>query len=363
MSPRPSLLAVATAVVVAAALSGCLQAVFGESRSDWAYGMTQLDDVSALGRTGKGVTVAIIDTGINIHHPALAHLLDHDRSNGELVAFKDFLGNASTVEQAFDDDGHGSHVAGILAAKGGDKGLGGFDLRGGAPNVLLVVARICAGDACAADQLDDAVTWAAGQGADVISLSLGGQYSITDSVQEKAIQDAVDGAINQGIVVIAAAGNKGPSNTDVESPAIIPGVIAVGAVDRAGRVADFSSRGDDTGNPCRPVTLPIPPLGGRCAPDQKPEIVAPGVDILSAWTGKGYASAAGTSQATPFVTAAVALLLEGHSDLGGRSDVEHLKQVLADTAKAVQGQTEPHDDAAGYGLLQARAALKAYAGA
>ena len=142
----------------------------------------------------------------------------------------------------------------------------------------------------------------------------------------------------------------------------------MGAVDEAGRVASFSSRGDDANNPCR--NLPLPgPLGGRCHPNQKPEIVAPGVEVLSAWSGGGednpcsgedYCVASGTSQATPFVTAAVALILEGRPDLPNRAAVLHLKQVLVDSARPVPGQVEPHDEAAGYGLLQAESALRAY---
>jgi serine protease AprX len=99
---------------------------------------------------------------------------------------------------------------------------------------------------------------------------------------------------------------------------------------------------------------------GRCDPDKKPELVAPGVEVLSAWTEGNYVRATGTSQACPFVTSTVALLLEGRPDLTSRSEVERLKEVLEQTALHVGGQKTPHDDAAGYGIVQAKAAYDAY---
>lgn len=347
------------AVLAVAVLSGCLGA--GSGRSEWAYESTQLEGAADLGRTGAGVTVAFLDTGINVRHPSLDHLTDGDPADGELVGFRDFLGTAQGASSAFDDDGHGTHVVGILAARGSsglDK-FGGIDLRGGAPNVRLLVARVCSADSCDANVLPEAIDWAVAQGADIVSLSLGGQFGLRDVLQERAIETSVARAVDSGVVVIASAGNKGPDNADVESPASLPDVIAVGAVDGDGRVADFSSRGDDAGNPC--TGLPLPgPLGGRCFPDQKPELVAPGVGILSAWTKDAYVRADGTSQATPFVTAAVALMLEGKPDLSGRAQVEQVKRALVDTARPVPGQVEPHDEAAGYGLLQAEAAIRLF---
>ncbi|MEA3136569.1 MAG: serine protease AprX [Thermoplasmata archaeon] len=359
MDSRVVLLALLCAVP---AFAGCFSPDGG--RTDWAYSMSQLEAVNDLGRTGRGVTIAILDTGINVGHPSMDHLRDGDDSNGELKGFRDFLGTAQGASAAFDDDGHGTHVAGIITARGSsslDK-LGGIDLRGGAPDALILSARVCSRDMCDASTLPDAIQWAVAQGADIVSLSLGGEFGLRDALQERAIEQAVEAAIDSGVVVIASAGNKGPDNTDVESPANILEVIAVGAVDQDGHVADFSSRGDDAGTKCNNLPLPGVPtvIAGRCHPNQKPELVAPGVGILSAWVDDGFVRADGTSQATPFVTAAVALLLEGHGDLPNRAAVLHLKEVLVDSAKPLAGQVEPHDEAAGYGLLQAEAALRAY---
>lgn len=356
------------ALLAAPLLSGCLGAM---PRSEWAYDTAGIDALAATGRTGSGVTIALLDTGINTAHPALDHLVDDDRSNGQLVAFRDFLGNAVGVREAFDDAGHGSHVAGILAARGTGGGDGllapGIELKGAAPDALYVVGRVCA-DLCDATVLPQAIDWAVAQGADVISMSLGGQFNLTDSAARIQVEAAVDRALDAGVVVVASAGNQGEQATDVESPADIPGVIAVGSIGRDGRVSEFSSRGSPENNVCRPVP-PIPPLPiprlvpvvvSRCAPDQKPEIVAPGEDILSAWAGDAYYRASGTSQATPFVTAAVALLLQGRPDLDSRDDVTAVKQALVASAQPIEGQALPHDDAAGYGALDAAAFLQAY---
>lgn len=362
----------ALVAILSVAGAGCLDGLGGSGRTEWAFDSSQLDGAASAGRTGTGVTVAFLDTGIDVRHPSLDHLADGDRADGELIAFRDFLGSAQGPEDAFDDDGHGTHVAGILAARGSSRvdKLGGIDLQGGAPEVLLVVGRVCDLEACDPTILPLAIDWAVAQGADIVSLSLGGQFGLRDLLQERAIEAAVAQAVDSGVVVIASAGNKGPDNTDVESPSGLRDVISVGAVDRRGQVAAFSSRGDDAGNPCRALPVPLPgPIAGRCYPDQKPELVAPGVDILSAWAGNAdgspcagedYCVASGTSQATPFVTAAVALMLEGKGDLPGRAAVERVKQVLVDTAAPVDGQVLPHDEAAGYGRLQAEAAIAAY---
>ncbi len=353
-------LAVALAALLVP-LAGCFG---GEARSEWAFEVTQLTDLADTGRTGKGVIVAILDTGINPHHVALSHLFDGNRDNGEVVAFKDYMGGHDGVANAYDDDGHGSHVAGIIAASGssvGDKLVyNGVDLLGGAPAVTLLIAKVCGTASCKANAIPDAVNWAVGQRAQIISMSFGALSTPNlFGVNADAMQTAVQNAINKGVVAVAAAGNDGPDNADVSTPGDVKGVITVGAIQQDGTVWALSSRGNDQANPCQPQ-LPVLGQAGRCDPNKKPELVAPGVEILSSWTGDQYARATGTSQATPFVTAAVALMLEGRGPLRNAADVEHLKSVLIDTARPIPGQRLPHDDAAGYGLLQARAALDAY---
>ncbi len=348
-------------LLLATVLGGCLG---GEARTEWAYTITQLDLMPDAGRTGKGVTIAVIDTGANRDHPALSHLFDGQRDNGEVVAFQDYMHGKQGVDQTYDDAGHGSHVLGIIGAAGstlGDKLVyGGVDLKGGAPDATFVIAKVCDLNGCASDQIPAAIRWATSQGAQVISLSLGGPEGSNPFglVAPDDLTSAVNEAIDKGVVVIASAGNDGPSNSDVYAPSNIQGVISVGAIDSSGQVWDKSNRGDDAGNPCQ--TLPVLGTSGRCDPDKKPELVAPGVEILSAWTGGSYVRATGTSQACPFVTSAVGLILQGRPHLTGRADVEHMKTVLEQTARKIGGQKTPHDDAAGYGIVQAKAAYDAY---
>ncbi len=355
----------AAAVLILTMSAGCLGT---EARSEWAYHATQLDALYADGLRGDGITVAVLDTGVNVDHGSLSHLVDGDTSNGELLGFKDYVNNKDGVANAYDDSGHGSHVIGIMSARGttfGDKLTnGGVDLLGASPNIQLLVARVCSDDAgCLESRIDDAIRWAVSQGADIISLSLGGAGGLGPLGEVGPLQDditrEINAAINQGIVVIASAGNDGPNAGDVAFPAVISGVIAVGAVNKDLRVASFSNHGDSSANECNEGSVLVP-SSGRCAPNQKPEVVAPGTDILSAWTSDSYVRASGTSQATPFVTSAVAILLQGQPALRDRSDVQQVKSVLKNSAKIIEGQDRPHDDGAGYGLLQARAARLAY---
>lgn len=354
----------AAIALVTVATAGCLG---GPSRSGWAYDVTGLDAAYGDGARGKGIVVAVVDTGVNRGHPSLGHLRDGDEGNGEIIAFRDFLGNKQGPREAFDDDGHGTHIVGIMSARGsgfGDKLLnGGIDLRGGSPHVLLVVARVCDAERCEPSVLDDAIDWAVeAHDADIVSLSLGGERAenIFDPVfQTDPVDAAINDAIDQGVVVLASAGNQGSEADDVAYPASIPGVIAVGAINDDRRVASFSNAGDSSANQCDRNTLFSQ---GRCPPHQKPEVVAPGVGIISTWTGDNYVRADGTSQATPFVTSAVALMLEGQPKLRDREAVVQVKQVLADTAQPLAGQEQPHDDRAGYGLVQADDAVQAYAG-
>ncbi len=349
------------ALLFSVALAGCVDGF--ETRSEWAYEATKLRELG----TGAGVRVAILDSGIDTSHPAFAHLIDDDDANGRLVAFRDFIDGTAGVDAAHDDEtGHGSHVASILTSRGSsftDKLLyGGISLKGGANHVDLMVARVCKNNDCDGQAIRDAIDWAIQNRAQVLSLSLGGRNAVL-SFDDDALRAAVERAIDRGIVVIAAAGNGGPGapenqrHSDVTVPGDVPDVIAVGAVDEDLDVAPFSSRGAN--GQCRATPIIGSPTG-RCDPNKKPELVAPGVSILGAGEGGVYLTASGTSQATPFVTAAVALMLEGKARITDRAGVREVKAALVNAADPVAGQRTPHDNAYGYGLLDAAGAVAAY---
>ncbi len=239
------------------------------------------------GFTGRGVKVAIVDTGIDPDHPDFA---------GRVAAYTSFVGGDGR-----DDHGHGTHVAGIVAGSGS---ASGGRYKGVAPEAVLYSAKVLRADG--SGMMSDVmagVEWAVEQGVRVINLSLGtpGPCDGTD-----ALSTMCDAAVDRGIVVCVAAGNTGPSPRTVGSPGCARKVITVGATNDRDEVASFSSRG--------------PTADGRV----KPDVVFPGVDIVScraAGTSMGtpvderYTRASGTSMATPHATGVAALLLEAYPDL------------------------------------------------
>ncbi|MED6296967.1 MAG: S8 family serine peptidase, partial [Candidatus Thermoplasmatota archaeon] len=172
------------------------------------------------------------------------------------------------------------------------------------------------------------------------------------------LEDAVNRAINQGIYVVAAAGNDGGDNDDgdVSSPGSVEDVICVGAIDTDGSMWRNSSQGDNNGD-LMSLTWP------RSDPDKKPELVAPGerIPMLNAQIGDTnslYAWGSGTSGATVWVTGALAHMLEHRPDLahngssgGERQTVEDVKQWIRESVVPQDGQSG-HDDYYGYGRLQ-----------
>lgn len=334
MSARRALLTLLLVAVTAS--SGC----FGGVASDWAYKMVGLR--AAQGSySGNNITVAIVDTGIDANHTSLDH--------AKIVAWKDYIDGR---KHPYDDVGHGSHVAGIIVGKGADFGARwqGFDLKGSAPDARLIVVKAISADGKGktADVISG-IDFAVKNGADVICLSLGSSPS-TLALLDQDMNNAVGSATSRGIVVVASAGNKieGEEQNDVSVPANIESAIAVGAVDEDKQMAEFSLRGHNSG------TLGV--IGPRTDPNKKPEIVAPGVGIKSAWKDGRYATASGTSQAAPFVCGGIALLLQKCVQMraaDSSATVRQIKDGLMKTAEAIPGQQRPHDNAAGYGLFRA----------
>ncbi|MEJ3742639.1 S8 family serine peptidase [Actinomycetes bacterium KLBMP 9797] len=261
----------------------------------------------AAGYTGKGVRVAVLDTGVDASHPDLA---------GKVVEKADFTAADGT---AVDRHGHGTHVA--ATAVGSGAGAGGRR-RGVAPDARLVVGKVLHDDGSGrASDVIAGMEWAAPR-ADVVNLSLGSANSDGTDPVSQAVETLTE---RHGTLFVAAAGNAGPSESTVGAPAAAPAALAVGAVDAQDRLADFSSRG--------------PVLGSRAA---KPEIVAPGVDIVAAraaGTTLGrpvdarYTTASGTSMATPHVAGAAANLLQRHPEW----TAARLKAALVGAAEPATG--------------------------
>ncbi|XQE82840.1 S8 family peptidase [Streptomyces microflavus] len=257
------------------------------------------------GFDGAGVKVAVLDTGVDETHPDL---------KGVEIAQKDFSGSKNTVDHV----GHGTHVASTVAGSGAKSGKH----RGVAPGVKILDAKVLDDEGSGADSgIIAGMQWAADNGARIANLSLGGE----DTAEHDPLEAAVDRiSADSGILFVIAAGNEGPGSSTIGSPGSAASALTVAAVDRKDRIADFSSTG--------------PTADGSL----KPDITAPGVDIVAAKAVKGaegtpaapgYVAMSGTSMATPHVAGAAALLAQQHPDWTGR----RIKQTLTASARPGSG--------------------------
>ncbi|WP_329326324.1 S8 family serine peptidase [Streptomyces sp. NBC_01689] len=276
----------------------------GRVKADLADSTRQIGapQVWASGNTGKGVDVAVLDTGVDADHPDLS---------GQVAASEDFVPGESVVDR----NGHGTHVASTIAGTGA---ASDGKERGVAPGAKLHIGKVLSDDGYGQDSWVLAgMEWAArDQHAKIISMSLGG--GPTDGTDP--LSQAVDSLSEEtGALFTIAAGNAGPDRYSVGAPGAADAALTVGAVDGSDSLADFSSRG---------------PRAGDGA--VKPDLTAPGVDILAARSqyspeGSGsYQTMSGTSMATPHVAGAAALLAAAHPDWTGRQ----LKNALVSTTEA-----------------------------
>lgn len=230
-----------------------------------------------FGARGEGVVVAVIDTGIDYQHAALGGGFG---PGFKVIGGRDFVNDDN---DPMDDEGHGTHVAGIIAANGGG-------LTGVAPEASLLAYKALDDSGSGDDSsVLAAIEAAVADRAHIVNMSLGRPAYPDDPVVQ-----AIENASTAGTLFVVAAGNSGRF-LDIGTPAMAPSAITVGAVDRNDRMAFFSSRG------------PVVPTGAM-----KPEVVAPGVSIVSARAGGGTLTASGTSMATPHVAGVAALLLDAH---------------------------------------------------
>ncbi|CDQ20596.1 S8 family peptidase [Halobacillus karajensis] len=299
--------------------------------------------LNQMGLTGKGVNIAVVDTGVYPHQ-------DLTQPENRLIAFKDVVNNR---EEAYDDNGHGTHCAGDAAGNGfasNDK------YQGPAPEAGIIgvkvlnqmgsgsLSTIIAGIQWCIDHKEEYQI-------DILSLSLGAAADESDC--DDPLVQIVDQAWESGIVVIVAAGNSGPDQRTVATPGISSKVITVGAVDDRNtversdeQIASFSSRGP------------------ACGEDSKPDLVTPGVNIVSLRspgsyldkTSKSnrveddYFNLSGTSMATPICAGVAALILQEHPEY----TPDQVKQQLL--AGAVDIGLPPYVQGAGY--LDAEKALE-----
>ncbi|MDT0266266.1 S8 family serine peptidase [Streptomyces sp. DSM 44915] len=261
----------------------------------------------AAGFDGTGVTIAVLDSGIDTTHP--------DLDEGRVVAAANFT-DTDGVEDRY---GHGTHVASIAAGAGGA-------YTGVAPGVALLNGKVLDDFGGGTDsQIIAGMEWAVEQGADIVNMSLGGD----DTPEEDPLEQAVNRlSAETDVLFVLSAGNSGPEPGTLGSPGTADGALTVGSVDRDDALARSSSVG------------PRPGDAGL-----KPDLTAPGVDIAAAaaegsWladgaepAGEGYLRLSGTSMAAPHVAGAAALLAQQHPEWSG----ERLKAALVASATPVDG--------------------------
>ncbi|NEU30376.1 S8 family serine peptidase [bacterium LRH843] len=277
---------------------------------DWGVESIGAPSVWQNGLTGKGVKIAVLDTGVSSSH------LDLSVEKG-----KSFVRYTDSYE---DDNGHGTHVAGILAARNNDIGMIGV-----AHEATIYVAKVLdeKGDGYTSDVVK-AIEWSLQQGAELINVSMGGNSP------SAALEAALTHAYHQGALIVAAAGNvgtvSGAGNT-VEYPAAYESVIAVAAVDQYNKRASFSATGPAV------------------------EVAAPGVGITSTYLHNRYASVSGTSMAAPHVTGHLALLKQAYPEASN----EELRKLLHKQTNHVgeKGRNPLY----GFGVIQLPSYLRAEA--
>ena len=296
--------------------------------------------VQDIGLKGEDITIAIIDTGIDVTHPSLDDLDDDPETNDpKIIGFKDFI-NFRT--KAYDDAGHGTHVADTAAGTGGGTGYIGV-----APKANLVGVKVLdEGGYGSFSGVIAGMEWVAQNknkyNIRVASMSLGARIN-SDGTSPSEI--AADLLVDYGVVLVVAAGNEGPYSNTVGIPASANKVITVGAVDKNLEIAEFSSRGPTQDNRL------------------KPDVVAPGVGICAAqydeWLEgeecnpevEKHIAISGTSMATPHVSGVAALILQANPNLSPLEVKEILHQTSIDL-----GENGP-DNTYGYGVVNVLKAI------
>ncbi len=281
------------------------------------YGFPQINAPGAWDTTlgDDAIKVGVVDTGID---------QDHEDLEGTVAGQYDF---ANDDETANDACGHGTHVAGTVSANT-DNGVG---VAGTADGVQLLIAKsltnslvvTCTGSA---SDIADGVTWATDNGADVISMSIG------STSQSDTIQEAVEYAWGEGVVLIAAAGNDGDCSDCVSYPAAYPEVAAVTCTNSDEAQCSFSSQGPEA------------------------EFAAPGNDILSTYNDGDYTELSGTSMSAPHVSGVAALMLSVDDSLTNTEVRDTLNATAQDLG------ADGHDNVYGHGEVDAEAAVDAVSG-
>jgi type VII secretion-associated serine protease mycosin len=278
---------------------------------EWHLGFLDVAKAQQIAR-GQGVTVAIVDSGVDYRHPDLTGCLLEGRTFG-----------GGRIDGWEDSTGHGTAMASLIAGRGHGPGHGDGVL-GIAPAAKLLPVRVHSSDLGDGRGLVLGIKWAADHGADIINVSQG-------DVDSDNLHEATNYALEQGAVVIAAVGNANQGDQTVAAPGLYPGVVAVSATDHSGNIAEESVSG--------------------------PQVVlsAPGTDIMAAGSGKRgrYATGTGTSDSTAIVSGVAALIKSKYPDMDAANIINRL------IATADDKGPEGRDSEYGFGIVNPVKALTA----
>ncbi|MDZ8188703.1 MAG: S8 family peptidase [Nostoc sp. ChiSLP02] len=275
--------------------------------NNWGADLVKAPEVWAQGYTGQGVVVAVVDTGVDRNHEDLKNniwmnskeIADNgidDDGNGYVD--DNYGWNFSDKNNnTLDGNGHGTHVSGTIAGENN-----GYGVTGIAYNAKIMPVKVLNDSGSGSySAIAKGIRYAADNGADVINLSLGGNYS------NRTLESAIDYASSKGVIVVMAAGNDGEPLPDYPARYAYKSGIAVGAVDRDNNIADFSNRAGSS---------------------EISYVTAPGVNVYSTLPGNDYGSYSGTSMAAPHVAGVVALMLSANPNL---TDAQ-VRQIVAESA-------------------------------
>lgn len=289
-----------------------------------------LDEAQAFSTGDPLITVAVLDTGVDLGHRELRGTLQDGFDFVNILdGTQEFIGDFLEADAVPDDEvGHGTHVAGIVAGKGNNMP------QGVVPRCKIIPVRVLAAmekqgrriGAGLIENINAGVKYAVDQGADVINMSLGVKHEGGGLPH----REVIDYAHRKGVTIVAASGNDGQQ--EMYYPGAFKTVIAVGAMDAAGNVADFSTYGDQV------------------------SFIAPGVDVYSTSLDDDYAFSTGTSHAAPFVTGAVAMLKSYARKQGRTLTDAQIKHVLKHTSDKIDSNFKHRK--AGYGRLNLADAMR-----
>ncbi|MEH2014419.1 S8 family peptidase [Nostoc sp.] len=275
--------------------------------NNWGADLVKAPEVWAHGYTGKGVVVAVVDTGVDYNHEDLK---DNIWTNPKEIAGngKDDDGNGyaddihgwnfvDNTNNVLDDNGHGTHVSGTIAGENNNYGVTGiaYDAK------IMPVKVLDESGSGSFNSISKGIRYAVDNGANVINLSLGGPSS------NSTLESAIDYASSKGVIVVMAAGNDGGSSPEYPASYAYKSGIAVGAVDRNNNMPDFSN---------------------RSGTKEIAYVTAPGVKVYSSVPNNQYATYSGTSMAAPHVAGVVALMLSANHNL---TDAQ-VRQIVTETA-------------------------------